>query len=150
MLVGSALGAAVRDMLGEVKTTGCFRFLVPLDEALTDLRLDFDGSEVAVALKPFGNFPPRGRERIGNFRTSLTEVILRSFAEALAVGLKVKKLRGDNAHHIVEAAFKSLARCLRRSMDAFLKLTLSWQPATARRVGKTRATKERNSTLAVS
>eukprot|EP00913_Durusdinium_trenchii_P003893 g3602.t1 len=128
-LVGSALGAALRQMLDERRPSGSFRFLVPLDEALTDLSLDFsearnEGStrvaraSVEIALAPFGAFPPAGRQRIGSFRTALTEVILRRVAEELKVGLKVKKLRGDNAHHIVEATFKSFARCLRRAMDA--------------------------------
>ena len=57
MLVGSALGAAVRDMLSSVKTSGCFRFLVPLDEALTDLRLNFDSQEVLIDLQPIGQIP---------------------------------------------------------------------------------------------
>ncbi|CAK9103373.1 unnamed protein product [Durusdinium trenchii] len=153
-LVGSALGAALRQMLDERRPSGSFRFLVPLDEALTDLSLDFSEASVEIALAPFGAFPPAGRQRIGSFRTALTEVILRRVAEELKVGLKVKKLRGDNAHHIVEATFKSFARCLRRAMDAASGLVNGGPRFSAavlgeRRVQKKRGTKETNIDISV-
>eukprot|EP00435_Cladocopium_sp_Y103_P053915 s3485_g17.t1 len=151
-LVGSALGAAVKEMLQSRSSEGSFRFLVPLDEALTDLSLTFPavGAEALpseVALAPFGKFPPAGRTRIGSFRTCLTEVVLQNFAKDLNVCLTVKKLRGDNAHHIVEATFKSLARCLRCALDAFLQLDLqrhAVQLAVPRETCKQRGTKETN------
>lgn len=148
--VGSALGAAVKEMLQSRSSEGSFRFLVPLDEALTDLSLTFPavGAEALpseVSLAPFGKFPPAGCTRIGSFRTCLTEVVLQNFAKALNVCLTVKKLRGDNAHHIVEATFKSLARCLRCALDAFLQLDLRHAlPAVPRETCKQRGTKETN------
>jgi len=71
-------------------------------------------------------------------------VVLEHFAEALNVGLTVKKVRGDNAHHIVEATFKSLARCLRSAMDTFLQQAVLLPAAVARETHKQRGTKETN------
>ncbi|CAJ1406317.1 unnamed protein product [Effrenium voratum] len=150
-LVGCALGRALREMLKEKLPAGSFRFMVPLDEALTELELDFSraGAPAEISLAPFGRFPKGGRERIGAFRTCLTEVVLGALATSLGVFLKVRKIRGDNAHHIVEATFKSLARCLRCAMDAACgfvpALAAPARPAapkTARAARRRRATKE--------
>ncbi|CAE7608691.1 hisB [Symbiodinium natans] len=155
-LAGAALGAAVKELLdgahGQRRANGgSFRFCAPLDEAFTDLRLEFPqlgekalGTEIDLA--PYGCFPRGGRRQIGSFRTELTEVFLHAFAEALGASLKVRKVRGDNAHHIVEATFKSLARCLRSALDAFSGASEGAfafaSAAKPRRGGKQRSTKE--------
>jgi len=130
-LVGTTLGAAMKELLstgskewGErLSSASSFRFCAPLDEAFTELHLDFPGpgspAGASLDLAPYGTFPRSGRTHIGAFRTKLTEVILLELAKALGCGLRVRKVRGDNAHHIVEATFKSLARCFRKALDHF-------------------------------
>ncbi|CAE8609428.1 unnamed protein product, partial [Polarella glacialis] len=132
-LAGAALGSAMADLLavgdperiGRRSAGGSFCFCAPLDEAFTELHLDFpkagapEPGNAEVSLAPYGIFPKAGRQCIGSFRTALTDVFLKEFAGALKCGLRARKVRGDNAHHVVEATFKSLARCLRKAMDEF-------------------------------
>jgi imidazoleglycerol-phosphate dehydratase len=52
-------------------------------------------------------------ELIGSYDTSLTKHIFESFTAAAAIALHVRVLSGRNAHHVVEAQFKAVARALR-------------------------------------
>ena len=61
--------------------------------------------------------PGAGRTHIGKYQTKLTEPFWRALVDAAGIELNLRKCRGDNAHHIVEATFKSFARCLRATMD---------------------------------
>ena len=109
--VSIALGEAFREALGD--KVGIRRFAsgaFPLDEALVEVSLDLSGRpfvawnvEIPEVL-PLGN-PP--------FDPQLAEHAVSSFATAAAITLHVTKRAGTNAHHIVEATFKGLARCLR-------------------------------------
>jgi len=109
--VSIALGEAFREALGD--KAGIRRFAsgaFPLDEALVEVSLDLSGRpfvawkvEIPEVL-PLGN-PP--------FDPQLAEHAVSSFATAAAITLHVTKRAGTNAHHIIEATFKGLARCLR-------------------------------------
>jgi imidazoleglycerol-phosphate dehydratase len=107
IVVGEAFRAALGDKAG-VRRFGSGRF--PLDEALVDVALDLSGRPFVVwemelpAAIPLGS-PP--------FDPMLAEHAITSFAVAAAITLHVELVRGRNVHHIVEAAFKGLARCLR-------------------------------------
>jgi imidazoleglycerol-phosphate dehydratase len=105
------LGEAFREALGD--KAGVRRFasgLYPLDEALVEVALDLSGRPFVVwevtmpEAVPLGN-PP--------FDPSLAEHAMSSFATAAGITLHVTLQRGRNVHHIIEAAFKGLARCLR-------------------------------------
>jgi len=74
----------------------------------------------------------------------LTENFFRSLAQSFGCTLTIKKVRGDNAHHIVEATFKSFARCLRRVIDHFFPFTCKELAIEAkhRAASQTRSTKE--------
>jgi imidazoleglycerol-phosphate dehydratase len=105
------LGEAFREALGD--KAGVRRFAsgsYPLDEALVEIALDLSGRPFVVwdvelpEAIPLGN-PP--------FDPSLAEHAITSFAMAAGITLHVTLRRGRNVHHIVEAAFKGLARCLR-------------------------------------
>ncbi len=109
--VAITLGEAFRDALGDkagVRRFASGRF--PLDEALVDIALDLSGRPFVVweveipEVLPLGN-PP--------FDPQLAEHAIASFATAAGITLHVTLVRGRNAHHIIEAAFKGLARCLR-------------------------------------
>ena len=109
--VAIALGEAFREALGDkagVRRFASGRF--PLDEALVDVALDLSGRPYVVwevempEVLPMGN-PP--------FDPGLAEHAVASFATAAAMTLHVSLVRGRNVHHIIEAVFKGLARCLR-------------------------------------
>jgi imidazoleglycerol-phosphate dehydratase len=107
--VGIALGGAFLDALGEKR--GISRFAdctVPLDEALVRAVVDISG-------RPFCHFDvplPPDQPRIGDFDAALSAEFWRAFAMEARITLQLDGLRGENAHHIVEATFKAAARAL--------------------------------------
>lgn len=82
---------------------------LPMDEALARAALDLSGRPYFVF---DGAFP---RERVGELPTELVPHFFRSLCETLGANLHLA-VRGDNAHHMVEACFKVTARALRRAM----------------------------------
>jgi len=111
---GIALGEAFRQALGD--KAGVARFasgLFPLDEALIEVAVDLSGRPYAVWEVPFGEVlalgtPPFHPEMAGHF--------WQSFATSAGITLHVTKRRGENTHHVVEAAFKGVSRCLRAAV----------------------------------
>ena len=103
-----AVGQALREALGD--KAGIRRFgdaLVPLDEALVQVAVDLSGRPYVV------HEEPEIVELIGTYDTTLTRHVFESFANAAQVCLHVRVLAGRNAHHVVEAQFKAVARALR-------------------------------------
>jgi imidazoleglycerol-phosphate dehydratase len=108
---GILLGEVFREALGD--KAGVRRFasgLYPLDEALVSVALDLSGRPFVVIDLPFGEVLALGDPP---FNPEMAEHFLRSFADAAAITLHVTKQAGTNTHHVVEATFKGLARCLR-------------------------------------
>jgi imidazoleglycerol-phosphate dehydratase len=109
-----ALGTALRQALGD--KSGIRRYgdaLVPLDEALVQTAVDLSGRPYLVHEEPD---IPVGL--IGTYDTTLTRHIFESIVATAQITLHVRVLAGRNAHHIVEAQFKSLARALRAAVEA--------------------------------
>jgi imidazoleglycerol-phosphate dehydratase len=109
--VAIALGEAFRDALGDkagVRRFASGRF--PLDEALVDVALDLSGRPFVVWEVEMPECLPLGDPP---FDPQLAEHAVSSFATAAGITLHVELVRGRNVHHIVEATFKGLARCLR-------------------------------------
>jgi imidazoleglycerol-phosphate dehydratase len=109
--VGIALGEAFRDALGDkagVRRFASGRF--PLDEALVDVALDLSGRPFVVWNVPMPEVLPLGNPP---FDPQLAEHAVHSFATAAGITLHVELCHGTNVHHIIEATFKGLARCLR-------------------------------------
>jgi imidazoleglycerol-phosphate dehydratase len=110
--VGICLGQAFAEALGD--KTGIRRYgsaAIPMDEALVLAAVDVSGRggltyQVELPI-----------EFIGTFETSLAREFMAAFAQNAGVTLHVHKLVGDNAHHIVEAAFKALARALADAVE---------------------------------
>lgn len=104
---GLCLGRALYEALGD--KAGIQRFgsaYVPMDDALVLAALDLSGRPyLAYDLTPAG--------RIGQFDAVLTEEFFRAFSTTGGVTLHMRELAGKNEHHIVEAAFKAVARALR-------------------------------------
>jgi len=109
--VGNALGEVFREALGD--KAGVRRFasgLFPLDEALVEIALDLSGRPFVVWDVPMPEVLPLGNPPLD---PQLVEHVFHSFATAAGITLHVRLCHGTNVHHIIEAAFKGLARCLR-------------------------------------
>jgi imidazoleglycerol-phosphate dehydratase len=103
-----AFGQALRDALGTKE--GLRRYgdaVVPLDEALVQCAIDLSGRPYLV------HDEPDLVELIGSYDTTLTRHIWESVVATSQITLHVRVISGRNAHHIVEAQFKSVARALR-------------------------------------
>ena len=109
--VGILLGECFAEALGD--KAGVRRFasgLFPLDEALIEVALDLSGRPFVAYDVPFGEVLPLGDPP---FNPEMAEHFWQSFATAAGITLHVTKRAGTNTHHIVEATFKGVARCLR-------------------------------------
>jgi imidazoleglycerol-phosphate dehydratase len=108
---GILFGEVFRDALGN--KAGVRRFasgLYPLDEALIEVALDLSGRPFCVYDVPFGEVLPLGDPP---FNPEMAEHFWQSFATSAGVTLHVTRRAGVNTHHVVEATFKGVARCLR-------------------------------------
>lgn len=105
--VGICLGDAFARALGEKR--GIVRYgccTLPMDEALILTAVDISGRGMLC----YGlNIPT---EKVGSFDTQLTKEFLAAFARRADMTVHVTQLAGENSHHIIEGAFKSLARSL--------------------------------------
>ncbi|MEO0681606.1 MAG: imidazoleglycerol-phosphate dehydratase HisB [Pseudomonadota bacterium] len=110
--VGIALGQALAEAVGDKR--GIRRYgscLLPMDEALVRAALDLSGRPFLVWNAPFA------AEKIGTFDTQLVREFFTAFAMNARLTLHVDRLAGENAHHLAEAAFKSVARALREAVE---------------------------------
>jgi imidazoleglycerol-phosphate dehydratase len=109
--VAITVGEALRDALGN--KAGVRRFAsgsFPLDEALVDIALDLSGRPFVAWNVDLPECLPLGNPA---FDPSLAEHAVSSLATAANITLHVNLCAGRNVHHIIEATFKGLARCLR-------------------------------------
>jgi imidazoleglycerol-phosphate dehydratase len=105
--VGICMGSAIAEALGD--KVGVTRFgsaVVPMDEALVLAAVDISGrGQLHYAVEvPI--------EIIGTFDTTLAKEFLAALAANAGLTLHVRSLSGENAHHIIEAVFKAVARAL--------------------------------------
>ena len=109
--IGICLGQAFSMALGDKRgITRYGSFLLPMDEALILSAVDISGRsclcyELAIPT-----------EKIGTFDTELVEEFFLGFTRHCPMSLHFKQLAGKNAHHIVEGAFKSVARSLKAAV----------------------------------
>lgn len=107
-----ALGQALREALGD--KSGIRRFgdaVVPLDEVLVQAAVDLSGRPYLVHRQP------EIVELIGTYDTTLTRHIWESLIAEARIALHVRVLEGRNAHHVMEAQFKAVARALRDAVS---------------------------------
>ena len=112
--VGITVGEVFAEAVGD--KAGVARFasgLFPLDDALIEVALDLSGRPFAAIDLPFGEVLPLGDPP---FNPEMAGHFWHSFATAAGITLHVRKRAGDNTHHIVEASFKGVARCLRAAV----------------------------------
>jgi len=110
--VGIVAGQCLAEALGS--KVGVRRFasaLIPLDEALVEVALDLSGRPFLAYEVPFAPDTPG----LGSppFDPHLAEEFWRAFVTAAGITLHVRLREGRNTHHVLEAAFKGVARALR-------------------------------------
>lgn len=105
--IGIALGDAFKSALGDMRgITRYGSFILPMDESLIMTAVDISGrAHLSYDL----TIPA---QKVGDFDTELTEEFYLGFVRHAAVTLHIKQLSGTNSHHIIEGAFKSVARSL--------------------------------------
>lgn len=109
--IGIALGEAFAKAIGDKR--GICRYgdiTLPMDESLILAAVDISGrSYLGYAL----DIPT---QKVGDFDTELAEEFFIAFTRSAAVTLHIRQLAGRNSHHIIEGAFKAVARALRKAV----------------------------------
>ena len=109
--IGICLGQALREALGNC--AGIARYgsmMLPMDETLVLSAVDVSGRAYLV----FDLEIPM--QKVGTFDTELVEEFFAAFVRSAGITLHIKKMDGRNSHHIIEAAFKSVARALSQAV----------------------------------
>lgn len=110
--IGICLGQAFAQALAD--KSGINRYghaYVPMDETLARTCVDFSN-------RPFLHYDVRiSDQKVGTFDTALAGEFLRALSLHAGLTLHVDLLHGENAHHIIEAVFKSLGRAMRQAVS---------------------------------
>ena len=109
--IGITLGTAFSQALGEKR--GICRYgdtLLPMDEALILSAVDLSGRSC------LGFDLPIPTQKVGDFDTELVEEFWLGFVRKAECSLHIKEFAGSNSHHIIEGAFKSVARSLKKAV----------------------------------
>lgn len=104
-----SLGEAFAKALGNKAGISRYGFLLPMDDSLAQVAIDFGGRSWLVWEANFS------REKIGDMPTEMFYHFFRSFSEAAKCNLNVK-VEGDNEHHKIESIFKALARSIKQAV----------------------------------
>lgn len=105
---GIALGEAIAKALGDKKGIERYAFVLPMDECLAQVAIDFGGRSWIVWDADFK------REKIGEMPTEMFFHFFKSFSDAAKCNLNVKA-GGDNEHHKIESIFKAFAKCIKQA-----------------------------------
>lgn len=109
--IGIALGTAFKEALGDKR--GITRYgdtVLPMDEALILTAVDISGRDY------LGYDLSIPTEKVGDFDTELVKEFWLAFVRNADITLHIRSLAGENSHHIIEGAFKSAARSLRKAV----------------------------------
>ncbi|OIN58344.1 bifunctional histidinol-phosphatase/imidazoleglycerol-phosphate dehydratase HisB [Arsenicibacter rosenii] len=105
-----ALGEAYRKALGDKRGISRYGFLLPMDEALAQVAIDFSGRPWLVWEAEFR------REKIGDMPTEMFFHFFKSFSDTALCNLNIK-VGGDNEHHKIEAIFKAFAKSIKMAVS---------------------------------
>lgn len=110
--VGIVLGEAFKKALDDRRGTKRYASSrVPMDDCLVEADIDLTSRAfLFYSIKP-------NREFIGDFDTSLPLEFWRAFVNNCGLNLHIAGVRGENAHHLIEASFKAVARALRSASE---------------------------------
>lgn len=110
--IGIVLGEAFAKALGNKKGIKRYGFFIlPMDEALATVAIDFAGRYSFRFECPFV------REKVGDLSTELVNHFWDAFAQNAKVNLYIKVENGENEHHKIEAIFKATARAIRMACE---------------------------------
>ncbi|MBC8110304.1 MAG: bifunctional histidinol-phosphatase/imidazoleglycerol-phosphate dehydratase HisB [Verrucomicrobia bacterium] len=109
-----ALGEAFLKALGDKKGISRYGFLLPMDEALAQVALDFSGRPWLVWEAEFK------REKIGEMPTEMFFHFFKSFSDTAKCNLNIK-VSGDNEHHKIESIFKAFAKAIKMAVTRDIK-----------------------------
>lgn len=109
--IGICLGKAFAECLGDMKGINRYgNFILPMDETLIMCAIDISG-------RAYINFDiDIPTQKVGDFDTELVKEFFISFVRNINATLHLKKLHGENSHHIIEASFKAFARALSQAV----------------------------------
>lgn len=104
---GIVLGTALKEAVGDKKGMARYGyFILPMDDALVMCSIDFSG-------RPYLNFEcDFPTEKCGYFENELVKEFFYAVSYTAGMNIHIKKLAGDNSHHIAEACFKAFAKAL--------------------------------------
>ena len=108
IVLGQAFKSALSDKKGIVRYGSC---ILPMDEALIMSVVDISGRSFLKC--SFNGL----NEKVGDFDTELVEEFFTAFTRQAELTLHIRQLDGSNTHHILEGAFKSVARSLRQAVQ---------------------------------
>jgi imidazoleglycerol-phosphate dehydratase / histidinol-phosphatase len=109
-----ALGEAYRKAIGDKRGISRYGFLLPMDEALAQVAIDFSGRPWLVWDADFK------REKIGEMPTEMFYHFFKSFSDTSLCNLNIK-CEGQNEHHKIEAIFKGFAKAIKMAVKRDLK-----------------------------
>lgn len=109
-----ALGEAYLNAVGNKKGINRYGFLLPMDDALAQVAIDFGGRPWLVWEADFK------RERIGDMPTEMFYHFFKSFTDSAKCNLNIK-VAGDNEHHKIEAVFKAFAKAIKMAVQRDIK-----------------------------
>jgi len=107
--IALVLGEGLLKALGDKKGIERYGFLLPMDESLAQVALDFSGRRELVWECEFK------REYIGQMPTELFRHFFKSFSDAAACNLHIKAT-GENEHHKIEVIFKAVGRVVKMAI----------------------------------
>lgn len=109
--IGICLGDAFAACLGDMRgITRYGNMILPMDEALILSAVDISGRGKLIFELPVPT------EKVGDFDTELVKEFFEAFVRRANITLHIRELAGENSHHIIEGAFKSVARSLRAAV----------------------------------
>jgi imidazoleglycerol-phosphate dehydratase/histidinol-phosphatase len=111
---GIALGEAFSLALGNKRGINRYGFLLPMDECLAQVAIDFSGRNWLVWDATFK------REMIGEMPTEMFSHFFKSFSDAAKCNLNIQA-SGENEHHKIEAIFKAFAKTIRMAVERDIK-----------------------------
>ena len=104
-----ALGETFLNALGDKRGISRYGFLLPMDDCLAQVAIDFGGRNWIVWDAEFK------REKVGDVPTELFFHFFKSFSDAAKCNLNIK-VEGENEHHKIEAIFKAFAKAIKMAV----------------------------------
>ena len=105
-----ALGEAFYQAIGDKRGINRYGFLLPMDDVLAQVAIDFSGRSWLVWRAKFS------REKVGDMPTEMFYHFWKSFSDAAKCNLNIKA-EGDNEHHKIEAIFKAVAKSIKMAIE---------------------------------